>query len=211
MAEGETGGWTASPGLSTGTITCSTRLARTKPRRGIPVLSAKPRCFTRLGEVAEKGDCYAPETEKDRSILINSQKNKQEKIKFPKGPSSIAIIKHLTHYQPLNGNLLPLALPCHVPTLHSCTHIPLPSVPALLPASPEGLSKLFALSQLLFIGFDTKDKCSYGIPYLGKCHASYIQLSTTMPSALCYLQKADFRGKWTTANQSLLLGKRGEL
>lgn len=109
--------------------------------------------------------------------------------------SSIAIIKHLTHYQPLNGNLLPLALPCHVPTLHSCTHIPLPSVPALLPASPEGLSKLFALSQLLFIGFDTKDKCSYGIPYLGKCHASYIQLSTTMPSALCYLQKADFRGK----------------
>lgn len=86
--------------------------------------------------------------------------------------------------------LLPHALlkqlqPHHVPPQHQLS----------LPASPQDLSKLFALSQLLFMGSDTKDKCSYGILYLGKCHASYIQLSTTMPSALCYLQKADFRGK----------------
>lgn len=102
----------------------------------------------------------------------------------------------------LTGIICPWALP----SLATCT----PQQRLSLSASPKDLSKLFALAQLLFMGSDTKDKCSYGILYLGKCHASYIQLSTTMPSALCYLQKADFRRKWTMANQSLLLGKRGE-
>lgn len=112
----------------------------------------------------------------------------------------------------LTGIICPWALPSFAthPPQAAVTASQYPQQRLSLPASPKDLSKLFALAQLLFMGSDTKDKGSYGILYLGKCHASYIQLSTTMPSALCYLQKADFRRKWTTANQSLLLGKRGE-
>lgn len=101
------------------------------------------------------------------------RKTSKQEIKFPKDFFSVHIMSHLTCYQLAHRESFALGL-CLL-LLHALLkqlrphHIPLST------DSHSLLEQLFALSQLLFMGSDTKDKCSYGILYLGKCHASYIQ------------------------------------
>lgn len=190
-------------------------LPRSKPSRSVPVLNASFWGFHWSGGGERRGGLPCSRDRKTCQYFNHwTEKQARRKLSFQNTFFFlIHIMSRLTCYQLAHRDYLPLgfAFSCHMPSSKQLWPHHAPLSTDSLPASPQDLSKLFALSQLLFMGSDTKDKCSCGILYLGKCHASYIQLSTTMPSALCYLQKADFRGKWTTANQSLLLGKRGEL
>lgn len=152
-------------------------LPRSKPSRSVLVLNGSFWGFHWSGGSGRRGGLPCSRDRKTCQYFNHwREKQVRRKLSFQNTFFLIHIMSCLTCYQLAHRDFLPLgfAFSCHMPSSKQLWPHHAPLSTDSLPASPQDLSKLCALTQLLFIGSDTKDKCSCGILYLGKCHASYI-------------------------------------